>query len=67
MISFYVSGSSEMRGDMPLRWLSEAENEVPAFPQEAHEYKAKQGPDPLPSSLEDIMENHQRVSISMFV
>ena len=29
---FWFSGGSEMRRNMPVRWLSEAEDEISAFP-----------------------------------
>ena len=47
----FFSGGSEMRGDMPLWWISEAEDEVSSLPQEAYEYKAKQGSHSLSSSF----------------
>ena len=51
-----------MRRDMPLWWISEAEDEVSSLPQEAYEYKTKQGSHSLSSSFQDTMENYQRVS-----
>ena len=54
----FFSGGSEMRGDMPLWWISEAEDEVFAFPSKTYEYKTKQGTDPFPSTFSHPLENH---------
>jgi hypothetical protein len=59
-----ASGGRPVRGDLFVRWPREAKNEILEVFEEAHEYKAQQGPNPFQGTCSHSVEDYQRVSDS---
>lgn len=55
-------GGGAVRGDLHLRWARQAEDEVLAFPPQAHEHQALSRPHPFPCTRQDLLAHRSWVS-----
>jgi len=56
-------GGGQVRGDLHLRWTREAEDEVHAFPPQAHEHQTLSWPHSFPGSRQDLLAHRSWVSV----